>query len=78
MKKLILITAVTLMASCAKDRTCTCTTTSSVPGSTPQTQTWTFVETTPGQAKVNCANKATTVTSGTNSVTYTDDCKLSK
>ncbi|MBK9283734.1 MAG: hypothetical protein IPM51_05370 [Sphingobacteriaceae bacterium] len=77
MKKLLFTAVVALISvSCAKDRNCTCTTTSTIPGSTPTTLTWTFVEVTKGQAKVNCASKVTSVTNGTTTVTYTDDCKL--
>lgn len=79
MKKTILsVGVVLLLAACAKDRTCTCTTTSSYNGGTTVTnsQTWTLIETTKGQAKANCTKNAGTVTTGTNVVTRTEDCKL--
>jgi hypothetical protein len=71
MKK-ILIPAVVVafaMASCAKDRTCTCTTTA--PGYT-DTEKVTIVESTKGQAKANCVSTSQTESG----VTVTRDCKL--
>jgi hypothetical protein len=71
MKKILfLATVITFtMASCAKDRTCTCTTTA--PGYSA-TEKVTIVESTKGQAKANCVSTSQTESG----VTVTRDCKL--
>lgn len=75
MKKVMMIASVIALTavSCAKDRTCTCTQTSSA-GGTPTTNSVTLVESTNGQAKANCVTTTQTYTSG---VTIKNDCKLS-
>lgn len=75
MKKVIMIASVVALTavSCAKDRTCTCTYSNNLTGSTTTTQTTTLVGTSKGQAKANCIS--TSVTTGT--VVSTSDCKLS-
>ncbi len=57
MKKVLLFSAVIAaftFASCAKDRTCTCTTTSTVPGSTATTDITTFTKSHKDDARRNC------------------------
>jgi hypothetical protein len=73
MKKTLFLTAVTalFMASCTKDRTCTCTSSSN--GTQGDPSTTTIVDATKGQAKANCVS--TKETDGSD--TYTTDCKLS-
>lgn len=75
MKKVILMAAVCFaVASCGKDRTCTCTNTSSYNGiSATTTSTRTLVDVSKGQAKANCISTAATYTDGSS---YSSDCKL--
>jgi maltodextrin utilization protein YvdJ len=74
MKNTIIIGAMAFMLfSCAKDRKCTCTTSSDAVGNVAYTSTTTLVEVTKGQAKAQCVSKKWTTTNGVN---YTEDCKL--
>jgi len=74
MKKIMMIAVVAALTSvsCAKDRTCTCTDSSSA-GGAATTSTRTLVGTSKGQAKANCVSTKWTNAVG---VTYTSDCKL--
>ncbi len=75
---MILIAATAILAvSCAKDRTCNCTTTSDAAGSTPTMQTITLVKVTKGQAKANCLTTTQTFTAQSGNVVVTRTCKLS-
>lgn len=70
MKKMLFIAAVAVFCttSCAKDRTCTCT--SDAPNS--KTYTTTLVGVSKGQAKANCVTKKY----DNNGTTSTTTCKL--
>jgi len=75
MKKIILFVAVVSaisFTSCKKDHTCTCTTTSTAPGSVSTTSVTTINDAKKGDAKRACV-KTTTVYNG---VTTTNDCEL--
>ena len=74
MKKIlfIAIVAVASLASCKKDRVCTCTDTSSASGSTASTYVITYTKSSKKTAKANCLS-TTTVSDG---VTYTSNCEL--
>jgi hypothetical protein len=78
MKKILLIAAVAgfVMASCKKDRTCTCTSSSTVPSSNTTTTKTTLVKVTKSSAKAYCVKTSYDQTVGSNTYTYTDDCKL--
>ncbi len=74
MKKIIFIAvvAVASLASCKKDRTCTCTQTSTQPGYTGGTQVYTVVKAKKSDAKKACITSSTT----TGGYTYTTTCEL--
>jgi hypothetical protein len=74
MKKVLFIAvlAVASLASCKKDRTCTCTFTSTDPTSVSSTQVYTIVDAKKGDAKKACI----TSTSVNGSYTDTETCKL--
>ena len=75
MKKILLSLTVVLAfatASCKKDHVCSCTETSTEPGSTAFTYEETIKEARKSDAKNSCVKK--TYTSG--GFTYTQDCKL--
>lgn len=74
MKKILLVASIAglTMVSCKKDRTCTCTNSSSA-GGTATVSTVTLVKVTKAQGKANCIK----TTSTNNGATYTQDCKLS-
>lgn len=74
MKKVLFIAiiAAASLASCKKDRTCTCTQTSTQPGSTSTTNVYTIIKATKGDAKKACINS--TQTSG--GYTTTNTCSL--
>lgn len=76
MKKILLIAAVAglSMASCKKDKTCTCTYTSN---GTTSTETFTLTKISGKDAKDACTKRTSTTTSGSNTSTWTSDCKLS-
>lgn len=74
MKKVLFIAvlAVVSFASCKKDYTCTCVTTSSAAGSSASTDVETLNGVSKSAARANCMD-ATMVNNG---VTYTQDCTL--
>ena len=79
MKKLLLSVAVISafsFASCKKDHTCTCTTTSTFPGSTTDTDVYTIVDSKKGDAKKMCIDNTRTWSSGGVSYTNTSTCEL--
>lgn len=81
MKKItLLISCLGLLslASCKKDRTCNCTTTT-VNGnsSNVRTDNITLTKSTKADAKDACSNSSTTNTSGGSTYTSKSDCKLS-
>jgi len=73
MTKILLVVAIAAlsMASCKKDRVCTCTETASSGGDS-ETSVTTIVKSTKAEAKANCVS--TKVTDG--GVVYTSTCKL--
>ena len=79
MKKLFICVAVISafsFASCKKDHTCTCTSTSTIPGSTANTQVTTIIDAKKGDAKKMCIDRTSTYTSGGVSYTSTFTCEL--
>lgn len=77
MKKGLLFIAVLSafsFASCKKDRTCTCTTTSDFPGSTTSTDIKTFNDAKKADARAACVSSKYTI-SGT-TYTVTSNCEL--
>ena len=72
MRKIILVSAIALLslASCKKDRTCTCTETGN---GGVNISTTTIVKSTKKTAKVNCVSTRVV----DNNEVYTRDCKLS-
>jgi hypothetical protein len=75
MKKVLLFVAVIAafsFASCKKDHTCTCTTTSTQPGSTSYTSVKTYTKAKKGDAKKACAS----YTQPNGSYTETTTCSL--
>jgi hypothetical protein len=77
MKKVLFIAvvAVASLASCKKDRVCTCTSTSSL-GGTATTNTVTYTEAKKGDARANCLSKTEAETFGSTSYTVTTTCEL--
>ncbi|MCW3084181.1 MAG: hypothetical protein JWP12_1547 [Bacteroidetes bacterium] len=75
MKKVLFIAvvAVASLASCKKDRTCTCTSSNSVSGADPIPTVKTYTKAKKGDARAACLSYTRTETGG--SVT-TVDCKL--
>jgi len=78
MKKVLLIAAVASLAmvSCKKDRTCECTSSSTIPGSTSETTKYTVYDVSKGTAKRACVKTTQEFTSGGTTYISTDDCKL--
>ncbi len=78
MKKILLIAAVAglAMASCKKDRTCECTNSSTAPGSTSETQTYTVKKVSKKTAKDVCVKTTSEFEVGGTKYTSTSDCKL--
>jgi hypothetical protein len=76
MKKVLFIAvvAVASLASCKKDRTCTCTSTTAGVAGTPQVTVYNDVK--KGEAKANCVNYTTTSTVGSTSYTTVTTCEL--
>ena len=77
MKKVLFIAvvAVASLASCKKDRTCTCTTT--VNGASAGTATVVvYNDAKKGQAQAACLNKTTTSTVGSTTYTSVETCEL--
>lgn len=79
MKKIFLLATVATafaFASCKKDHVCSCTNTSTVPGSTSTTSEVTIVDAKKGDAKKRCVKTTRDFTAGGNTYTSTSDCKL--
>lgn len=78
MKKVLFIAAVAVasLASCKKDRTCSCTTTSNAPGSTSSTSKVTYTKARKGDARAACLSSKQDFTIGNNTYTATTDCSL--
>ena len=84
MKKIFLllsVVALSTLTSCKKDRTCTCTITSSAPATTGVTSTqtvdYTMTKVSKGTAKRACLKETSTPTGYTGTVySTTSDCKL--
>ena len=79
MKKLTILSVAFLaisFASCKKDHTCTCTSSSTVPGSTSSTTEYTIVKAKKGDAKRACVKTTNDYTFGGSTYTSTHDCKL--
>ncbi len=76
MKKVIFIAvlAVASLASCKKDRTCTCTDTSTQPGYVSTTNVTTYTEAKKADARAACSSYSMIPTGST--YTYTTTCKL--
>ena len=78
MKKILIIAAVAgfVMASCKKDYTCECSHSNTVPASTVTTSKTMYYAVSGKTAKAKCIKSSYDVTVGSNTYTYTDDCKL--
>ena len=79
MKKIAILSIVfagLAFASCKKDRTCSCTSSSTVPGSTSSTTEYTIVKAKKGDAKRACVKTTNDYTVGGTTYTSTQDCKL--
>lgn len=82
MKKIFLLLAVVALsaASCKKDRVCTCTTTDTAPTtagySYSSTTETTMTKVSKKSAKYACVKTTRDYTSGGNTYTQTNDCKL--
>lgn len=78
MKKVLLIAAVAglAMASCKKDHTCECTSSSTFPGSTSTTQKYTIKEASKKTAKDVCVKRTYDMTFGGTTYVTTQDCQL--
>lgn len=78
MKKGLLFIAVVSafsFASCKKDRTCTCTLTSDVPGDTPTTSVVTYTDAKKGDARAACYSAKQTISGTTYTMTRTCELK---
>lgn len=79
MKKLTILSVAFLalsLASCKKDHTCTCTTSSTAPGSTSSTSEYTIVKAKKGDAKKKCVKTTNDNVTFAGTYTTTRDCKL--
>lgn len=80
MKKLTFLSAAALVAlslvSCKKDHTCTCTSSSTAPGSKSTTTEYTILDAKKADAKRACVKTSTDYAMGGNTYTNTRDCKL--
>ena len=79
MKKSLFILAAVItvgFASCKKDRICECSTTSTIPGSTANTDKTTLIKVTKSQGKANCVSAKWDDTYGGSTYTYTKTCTL--
>jgi len=79
MKKITLLVAVLslAMASCRKDRTCTCTDSSDAPGSSSSTYVQTYGSSKKKDAKDQCVSYSyKETTAGADPYTYTTTCEL--
>ena len=84
MKKILFISMIALVsfASCKKDRTCTCTDSSTEPGYVSTTSITTYTEAKKGDARAACLSGTSTSTStyvgGSTTTTTVATCSLSK
>jgi hypothetical protein len=79
MKKVFLAAVVAALTtlSCTKDRTCNCSVTNELAGSsTASSDNFTIKDATKGQAKAQCVSTVRTYTVGTNTATETRNCEL--
>lgn len=79
MKKIFLVASVfatVALTSCKKDYKCSCTYTSTIPGSGSSTQEFTIVDATKSTAKKACIKTTSDDTFGGTTYTSTSDCKL--
>ena len=79
MKKALIflgLTATFAFTSCKKDRVCECKETSTAPGSTSSTQTWTMTDVNKKSAKVNCVSFNVTETVAGTNYTSTRTCEI--
>jgi len=76
MKKVLFIAvvAVASLASCKKDRTCTCTSTTNGVAGTPSVVVYNDAK--KGQAQAACLDRTTTTTVGSTTYTTTTACEL--
>jgi hypothetical protein len=70
------VCALFTLTSCKKDHVCSCTSSSTVPGSTSTTSEVTIVKAKKGDAKKACIKTTNTYDFGGTSYTSTMDCKL--
>ncbi len=63
-------------ASCKKDRTCECTMTNTIPGSSATTTKQTIIGASKRQAMANCVSWTTEETIGGTKFTFNADCTL--
>lgn len=79
MKKIFLLATVATalsFASCKKDHVCSCTQTSTAPGSTTSTFEVTILDAKKGDVKKRCVKTTNDWTTGGQTYTSTTDCKL--
>ena len=78
MKKVLFIAvvAVASLASCKKDRVCTCVVTSNAPGSVSTTEVKTYQESKKGFAKENCYSYTEQTTAPVSGYIETHTCEL--
>ena len=79
MKKVLLFVAVATavsFASCKKDRTCSCVTSSNAPGDVASTEVTVWKETKKGDAKDACRSYTEQTTAPVSGYTTTVDCTL--
>lgn len=79
MKKVLLFVAVVSafsFASCKKDRTCTCVSTSTIPGSTSSTDVKTYTDAKKADARAACLSTSGTYDFGGTSYVWTSTCEL--
>ena len=79
MKKIIVILAslsLMMLVSCKKDRVCECTDSSTEPGTTTQTYSYTILESNKKNAAANCFSYSYDYTSNGSTYKETTTCKL--
>ncbi|MES2139227.1 MAG: hypothetical protein V4511_05935 [Bacteroidota bacterium] len=79
MKKVLLFVAVVSafsFASCKKDRTCTCTDTNTIPGSSATTSVKTYTDAKKGDARAACSSYSSTSDFGGTTYVFTTTCEL--
>ena len=64
------------LISCKKDRVCECTSTSTLPGSTTETEQYTLIDIKKSTAKKICVSRSQTYDIGGTTYTSKDECKL--